>query len=127
MDQTLEVERHVRFVNDEHEESTRSHWRSRSPPPPYESEDDCLEELLLDLAIAEEGIWKLEFALIEGRANADTANTHGGFPPPPYSSLRHLPSWPRTPSIIELQLDFLIAQERIRTLLWELSGYDTLN
>ncbi|KAJ7893880.1 hypothetical protein B0H14DRAFT_3661971 [Mycena olivaceomarginata] len=109
MVQTLEIGRHVRFVNGAHEEGRLSmHLRQKSPPPPYESVEDCLEELLLDLAFAEESIWILESALDEA-TNPRTSTP----PPPPYSSLEGWTSWTETISVIELQMDLLIAQQRI--------------
>ncbi|KAJ7803286.1 hypothetical protein B0H14DRAFT_2613582 [Mycena olivaceomarginata] len=96
-------------VNGAHEEGRLSiHLRQKSPPPPYESVEDCLEELLLDLAIAEESIWILESALDEA-TNPCTSTP----PPPPYSSLEGWTSWTETISVIELQMDLLIAQQRI--------------
>jgi hypothetical protein len=119
MVQTLEIGRHVRFVHGAHEEGRLSiHLRQKSPPPPYESVEDCLEELLLDLAIAEESIWILESALDEA-TNPCTSTP----PPPPYSSLEGWTSWTETISVIELQMDLLIAQQRIRILRQDLRQY----
>ncbi|KAJ7874161.1 hypothetical protein B0H14DRAFT_3131067 [Mycena olivaceomarginata] len=62
-------ERHVHFPTNDYEEDRQIHLNLRSPPPPYEAKDDFLEELRLDLAIAEEGIWRLEWELVLIRIN----------------------------------------------------------
>ncbi|KAJ7837605.1 hypothetical protein B0H13DRAFT_1912419 [Mycena leptocephala] len=121
MDQNQQLAGRVRFADDQHDDSSQylPNLRQKSPPPPYDSQEDCLEELRLDLVIAEEGIWRLELALIqEHQAATGTADPPASFPPPPYSSLVvDWPSWVEASSIFELQLDLLIAQERIRVLM----------
>ncbi|KAJ7893833.1 hypothetical protein B0H14DRAFT_2559471 [Mycena olivaceomarginata] len=105
------IERHVWFVDGAHEQGWQSIYPSphpKSPPPPCESEEDCLEELLLDLAIARESLWILETALNEA-TNPCTPSP----PPPPYSSVDGRTSWSGRISIIELQMDLLIAKQRI--------------
>ncbi|KAJ7757415.1 hypothetical protein B0H14DRAFT_2634880 [Mycena olivaceomarginata] len=90
MDKNQQLAGRVRFADDQHDDSGQylPNLRQKSPPPPYDSQEDCLEELRLDLAIAEEGIWRLELALIkEHQAATGTADPPASFPPPPYSSL----------------------------------------
>ncbi|KAJ7939498.1 hypothetical protein B0H13DRAFT_1850792 [Mycena leptocephala] len=123
--------RHVRFAPSEHEGGTHTRFYPRSPPPPYEAQDDCFEELQLDLAIAREGIWRLEWELLiveaeySGSSLAAEIACPQLLPPQLCSSLGACPHLGEI-SIFELQLDLLIAQERIRSLLWELSEYYTL-
>lgn len=123
MVQNPEIERHVWFVDGAHEQGWPSiypaHLRPKSPPPPYESEEDCLEELLLDLAIAGESLWILESALNEA-TNPCTPSP----PPPPYSSVDGWTSWSGRISIIELQMDLLIAKQRIHVVKQDLRQFN---
>ncbi|KAJ7870197.1 hypothetical protein B0H14DRAFT_3576062 [Mycena olivaceomarginata] len=123
-------ERHVHFPTNDYEEDRQIHLNLRSPPPPYEAKDDFLEELRLDLAIAEEGIWRLEWELVllQDRRRIVPGTDipcPASPPPPPYSSLGDCSGWGDA-DIIELQLDLLIARERIHILMWQLNGYYTL-
>lgn len=68
-------ERHVHFPTNDYEEDRQIHLNLRSPPPPYEAKDDFLEELRLDLAIAEEGIW--EIGVGTRAASGSTTNCPG--------------------------------------------------
>ncbi|KAJ7813521.1 hypothetical protein B0H14DRAFT_3149827 [Mycena olivaceomarginata] len=74
--------RHVRFATNEHEEDSQA-------------QDDFLEELRLDLAIAEEGIWRLEWEpmLFQDREQRTRTTPGVEIPCPESPHPHHIPVW----------------------------------